>query len=240
MSQTESLFIENGIDPLLAEVPLDLKMGHSRQSGSDHPELRTFISRVFREHHGAEITSFYPNLIGFQTEGRLQAVVGYRDWNADAFFSEQYLSTPVEHLATELLGLPVAREELAEVGNLAISDPGQARWVISASTEFLAAAGYRWVMFTATRPLANAFGRLGLKPMRLAEADPARLPDKGASWGDYYTGAPQVYLGDIHAGRTKLHGHAQRHDRLHRLLGAARELAKETQAPAAAVAGIQA
>lgn len=237
MSHTESNFVEHGIDPLLAEVPSDMQLGLSVRSGHDRPDLRVFISHVFSRYHGARITHFYPNLIDFRIAGRLQAVVGYRDGQSDAFFSEHYLSVPAHELAARHLDRPVEREDMVEVGNLAISDPGQARWVISASTEFLASAGYRWVMFTATRPLANAFSRLGLKPMPLADADPSRLPDKGVAWGDYYQGAPKVYLGDIHAGCAKLRSHAHRHAQLGRLLGAARSLAEAASPVRPALAG---
>lgn len=225
MTDHESPFVEAGIDPILADAPHDMQMAISSRSGADRPDLRVFISQTFRRHHGARITHFYPNLIDFRVDDRLLAVVGYRDGHPNAFFAEHYLPVPADRLASERLGQPVAREELVEVGNLAISDPGQARWIISASTEFLASAGYRWVLFTANKPLANAFSRLGLKPLPLAEADPARLPDGGASWGDYYTGKPQVYLGDIHAGCSKLRSHARRHAPLGKLLLAARDLA---------------
>lgn len=224
MTEFSSPFIDAGIDPLLAEVPEAIEIGLSGPSAPDRPQLHGFIGAIFQRSHGARITAFYPNLIGFRIDGRLRAVVGFRDDRGGAFFSEQYLGQPAHELASQRLGETVERERLVEVGNLAIADPGQARWIISASTAFLAAAGYRWVMFTAIQPLANAFKRLGLKPMALAEADPACLPDRGASWGAYYRDAPQVYLGDIQAGCGKLHGHVARHPNLDRLLDSAHAL----------------
>jgi hypothetical protein len=133
-------------------------------------------------------------------------VVGYRTGLAKDLFAEHYLDLPADQLISNRIGRCLARGNLVEVGNLALSDPGHARWVIAASTAFLAAAGYRWVLFTATRPLANAFRRLGLRPVHLAEADPARLPDGGAAWGTYYGQNPAVYAGDILAGAAKLEG----------------------------------
>lgn len=239
MTAQASLFIENGVAPLLAEVPGTLALRHAGPVHAARPQLQDFIGEVFRQAHGAEVTAFYPNLLDFSIDGQTRAVVGYRDGHSDDLFAEQYLDCPVDELASELLGEPVARGEMAEVGNLAIADPGQARWVIAASTTFLAAAGYRWVLFTAIRPLANAFSRLGLKPLALAEADPNRLPDRGASWGRYYHGSPMVYLGDIHAGYQKLHGNGLRHPHLSRLLGSASRLgAGHCDALPAAVAGV--
>jgi hypothetical protein len=128
---------------------------------------------------------------------------------------------------------------LVEVGDLALADPGQARWVIASTTAFLAASGCRWVLFTATRPVANAFRRLGLRPVPLAPADTARLPDGGSSWGRYYDAGPVVYAGDILAGLAKLHnGSCARQPRLQGLLEAARRLGDAPTAPTAARATV--
>jgi hypothetical protein len=206
MTYQASPFVETGIDPLLAELPNNVSIHHTV---SDHPiriTLQEFIRTVFRQAYEAEVSSFYPNLVGFNVENQLRAVVGYRDGSTSTLFSEQYLDTPAHELASAKLGMQIERGQMVEVGNLAIVDPGYARWVIAASTAFLAAAGYRWVLFTATRPLANAFRRLGLRPLLLGAADPGRLPDSGTSWGGYYSASPAVYVGDIHAGLGKLHG----------------------------------
>ena len=224
MTEPDSPFIETGVDPLLAELPESIGLRLAGPEHPDRPGLQAFIGRIFRQAHGAEVSAFYPNLLEFSVAGAASAVVGYRSGSEPRLFAEQYLDLPAHREASAWLGQTVAREEMVEVGNLAIADPGQARWIISASTAFLAAAGYRWVLFTATRPLANAFRRLGLKPLALAPADPGRLPDGGASWGDYYKGAPMVYLGDIHAGCGKLRHNALRHASLERLLRTAHDI----------------
>ncbi len=224
MISQASLFLESTIDPLLAELPDAIAIQHFGLVHPARPELQGFISNVFRQAHGAQVSAFYPNLLGFSVEARMRAVVGYRDGGSTSLFSEQYLDQPAHELASDRLGIPVLREEMVEVGNLAIADPGQARWVISASTAFLAAAGYRWVLFTATRPLVNAFSRLGLKPLPLAGADPSRLSDQGAAWGSYYHADPKVYLGDIQAGCQKLHRIGLSRHNLKKLLRAAQQL----------------
>jgi hypothetical protein len=205
MTNQVSPFVETGIDPLLTELSSAVELHHA---GSEHPlrpTLQDFIRSIFWRAHRADVLSFYPNLVGFTISDQIRAVVGYRDACNKSLFSEQYLDLPADALASTRLGLTVEREQMVEVGNLAILDAGQARWVIAASTSFLAGAGYRWVLFTATRPLANAFRRLGLKPLQLGAADPGRLPDLGTSWGSYYKAGPAVYVGDIHAGLDKLH-----------------------------------
>lgn len=238
---TQASFIEHGIDPLLADPSAAIVLHHIGLQHAARAETQDFIGRSFRLAHGAEVSTFHPELLRFEVDGRLGAALGYRDAGAHALFCEQYLDQPAEALAAAHLGETVARPEMVEVGNLAITDPGQARWVIAASTAFLAAAGYRWVLFTAIRPLANAFSRLGLKPLPLAVADPLRLPDRGAAWGSYYDAGPMVYLGDIHAGCRKLNGASQRRPNLQRLLHSARQLgdgfAAERLAPTALAAG---
>ncbi len=204
MSNQVSPFVETGVDPLLAELSSLVDLYHVRPGHLLRPTLQDFIRAVFKQAHGADVSCFYPNLVGFSISDELSAVVGYRDGSTARLFSEQYLDSPAHELASGRLGLTVKREEMVEVGNLAALDAGQARWIIAASTAFLAAARYRWVLFTATRPLANAFHRLGLKPLMLGPADPKRLPDLGTSWGSYYKAGPAVYVGDIHAGLDKL------------------------------------
>lgn len=205
MTNHVSPFVETNIDPLLVELSSAVELHHAGYEHPLRPALQHFIRSIFWRAHRADVSSFYPNLVGFSISDRLRAVVGYRDGCSKSLFSEQYLDVPAHALAATRLGLTVEREQMVEVGNLAILNAGQARWVIAASTSFLAGAGYRWVLFTATRPLANAFHRLGLKPMRLGTADPGRLPDLGKSWGSYYKTGPAVYVGDIHAGLDKLH-----------------------------------
>ncbi len=229
MIPTTSPFLEAGIDPLLPELQEPVQIYSATPLHAHRTQMQAFVQAIFHRTHGAEVTVFHPNLLGFNTDGGLRAVLGYRKGGMDRLFSEQYLDEPAHVQAARLLGQAVQRDRMVEVGNFALSDPGHARWVIAATTVYLAAAGYRWVLFTATRPLANAFRRLGLRPLPLAQADPARLPDGGAAWGGYYEAGPRVYLGDILAGLDKLQaGSWSRRPRLQALLRLAYELGEES------------
>jgi hypothetical protein len=225
MKVQDNLCIDVGIDPLLSELRTPVGLLHVPTNHPARPELHGFIRTVFGKAHGARVDGFYPSLLAYTVDGGLRAVVGYRGGAGQALFAEHYLDAPAESLIRAHTGRVLDRGHLVEVGNLALRDPGHARWVIAASTAFLAAAGYRWVVFTATRPLANAFSRLGLRPVALAPADPARLPDGGAAWGRYYRHRPVVYAGDILAGASKLRiADRAGQPHLQALLGAARRL----------------
>jgi len=230
MADQNSLFIESSINPLLEDLAEVMQLLDIDALHSGRIEIQEFIRSVFLQAHQAELSVFYPNLLTFSTDEQVRSVVGYRDGCAEDLFTAQYFELPVHERASQCLGESVVPKDMVEVGNLAISDHGHARWVIAATTVFLAAAGYRWVLFTAGRPLANAFKRLGLKPLPLAEADPGRLPDRGASWGSYYSGQPKVYLGDIHAGLQKLHGLGARRPNLQNLFRSAQNLGAQTAA----------
>jgi hypothetical protein len=150
MTTPDSLCIDTDITPLLTELrgPVGLFQADQIHPARDH--LHAFIQAVFHQAHGARVDLFYPHLLGFTTGGDLTATVGYRAGASQALFAEHYLDGSADDLITARTGRTVARTDLVEVGNLALRDPGQARWIIAASTAYLAAAGYRWVLFTAT------------------------------------------------------------------------------------------
>src|SRR5512134_1873805 len=143
-----------------------------------HP-LRTpceqFIGARFEQAHGARITQFSPYLLGVRDAlDRWCAAAGYTPAAGRRLFLEQYLDAPVEQL---LAGRGVARASIVEVGHLAATTAGMGRALIPLLARHLHRLGYEWVVFTATRELRNSFRRLGLNPLRLARADPARLAD---------------------------------------------------------------
>ncbi len=195
-----------GVDPLLAELRQAMTLRRVPVGHPDRPAVERFIHGVFRHSYGADIRCFYPQLLAFSDQAHLRAAVGYRCGLTRPLFAEQYLDAPAERAIRAVCGEPVERARIVEVGNLALASPGQARWLIAAVTLYLHAAGYRWVLFTAVRPLINAFQRLGLNPLPLAPADPARLGDAARGWGSYYAGGPLVCAGDIAAGHRKLSG----------------------------------
>lgn len=163
----------------------------------ERPVLERFIAERFRLAYGARVSHFCAQLVGVRdTEGFWQAGAGYSAAGASPLFLEHYLDAPVESLLGRAAGRRVARESIAEVGNLAAA-PGMGRALIPALGRHLHALGFRWVVFTATRELRNAFRRLQLEPLLLAPAAAARVPGGAAAWGTYYQHDPNVMGGPI-------------------------------------------
>lgn len=165
------------------------------------PAFEAYIQQRFRKAHGADIRHFMPELFGLNNaSGELCAVAGVRLANTEELFLERYLDEPIDPLISAAANQTVDRTGIVEVGNLAASDTGSARLSIIAITYLLAMGGLEWVAFTGNIGLVNSFHRLGLKPVTLCAADPARLGDDRHSWGSYYDSKPWVHVGNIRAG----------------------------------------
>jgi len=175
----------------------------------DHPDIEsvhTFVRDVFRRAYAADVRSFMPNFARVSSrDGKLRAVMGYRDAQSGPLYLENYMDEKIEVAISRYLGQKVDRSEIVEVGNLAEAAPGDARMAIIGATAFFHAAGYRWVVFTGVTRLRNAFVRLGMSPQQLIEADERRLPAGDvAQWGSYYDGDPVVCFGSIQDGHDNL------------------------------------
>ena len=183
-------------------------LGHATLVASDSPlrgDVEEFIAEAYRVHYNARLHSFLPDLLAYHdATGALVAAVGLRMAADGPLFVEQYLEEPAEVAISRRLGAGAARAGLAEVGNFAAAGPGYNRVVIPHITHLLHHCAVRWVLFTATRQLRNAFGRLQLQPVELAAADPSRLRADATDWGRYYDAHPHVMGGDISSGHAFL------------------------------------
>ncbi|WP_454868082.1 thermostable hemolysin [Pseudomonas farris] len=180
---------------------LQMSLTRALPDDAQRTDFETFIQQRFRKAHGADIRHFMPQLFGMSdTSGTLSAVAGVRLADAEPLFLERYLDEAIDPLISDAAGHPVDRAGIVEVGNLAASDTGSARLSIIAITYLLAMGGLEWVAFTGNIGLVNSFHRLGLKPVTLCAADPARLGDDRHLWGSYYESQPWVHVGNIRAG----------------------------------------
>lgn len=179
---------------------------NSGQAPSDplRGQLEAFVHNRFADTYGANIRHYMPQLLGIRQNGALQAVVGLRPASANPLFLEQYLDLPACTQIRLRSGMPLQREHMVEVGNLAALAPGAARVLIIALTHYLAAHGFTWVVFTGTAMLLNSFQRLALSPIDLGVADPARLGERQVEWGNYYATQPRVMAGYIPEGLAQL------------------------------------
>lgn len=173
--------------------------------GVRRAQAEDLIRRRYAACYQARIRHFMPVLLGLEgADGRLRGAVGCRRAQEGLLFLERYLGEPIERVLEHRVGRPVARATIVEVGNLAAESHGAARRLIVAVTGLLAQAGFGWVAFTGTPALLNSFRRLGLSPLPIAPADPARVGSELADWGSYYAQRPQVMAGEILAGNRRL------------------------------------
>jgi len=173
--------------------------------GIGHDErqnVERFIHERFSIEYNADVRHFMPNLLRLGTDdGELIAAAGYCPASEGKLFLETYLDEPVEKVISRIYGVPISRDAIVEVGNMAEAYPGGGRAGITAWTAFLSGMGYTWCVFTGVKKLRNGFRRLGIDTHILCEADPSRLDEEArTSWGRYYETEPVVMCGNIMKG----------------------------------------
>lgn len=166
----------------------------SGPDAADRQVLEAYIQHVFRQAHGASIRHFLPQLMSLRDgEGRLLAVCGLRHAEQEKLFLENYLDAPVESVLSRKIGHDVARNDIVEVGNLAVADPVHARSLLASISLYLYGTGTHWAVFTGLATLRNSLRKLNMQVHSLAEASITRLPaEEQADWGSYYQDGPQV------------------------------------------------
>jgi hypothetical protein len=163
------------------------------------PQVEAFIQRVFAQRFEARVAHFAPVLVSLRDplDGRIVTAAGYRAADEAPLFLERYLGAPVEQRLSVMSGAPVQRSGVVEVGHLAAEQAGEGRRLIALLGQHLAAGGAQWVVSTLTESLRHLFLRLGITPLVLGAADPARLGDDALAWGRYYEHQPIVLAGQL-------------------------------------------
>ena len=155
-------------------------------------DVEHFIRKIYWDEYGATLPEFPPVLLAARTRhGAITAAAGIRT-QADGFFSEAYLSEPVETRLSACSGNDVPRSAIFEVANLASADPRMTASFIDGIVRYGVTQGFQWSFFTLTRRLRSLIHRLGLDMAFLAEADRQRIPNH-PSWGTYYAADPGVF-----------------------------------------------
>ena len=160
--------------------------GHLQRS-----EAEACARTVFLQAYGAKLREFPHLLAAWQTtSGRITAVTGLRT-SASGFFSECYLSAPVESVLGRLATAPVERGRILEFSMLASTDPNAAIALIAALRINALHWGFSWAFFTATSQLRTLLRRQGIVLTELAVAD-RRFAPNPVDWGEYYQTDPIV------------------------------------------------
>lgn len=155
---------------------------------------------VYAHAYGGCIREHYPTLMSVQdAHGEIHAVAGFRLAESGPLFLEHYLDAPIEQVLDRSLEAGATRRRVAEIGNLGSRSPGATIFLFKALADHLRSLGRDIAVATATRDLRSILGRIGVGSVELARADPRRLPDRGATWGSYYSTDPMVMAGSIRA-----------------------------------------
>ena len=164
-------------------------------------QIEAFIVERFHTAYQARVSHFFPWLLSMQCLGTCSAVAGIRPAKQAGLFLEQYLDEPVEDELSRVLEAAVARASIVEIGNLVADKKGSSHLLFLVFTAALHKAGYRWLVFTATRGLRNNLNKLGLSLHALGNADQSRLDAQGqAQWGAYYQSNPQIMACSLEQG----------------------------------------
>ncbi len=165
----------------------------------DSNAVEDFIISTYAKAYGAKIGVHYPILMSVRNEaGNILAALGFRYATNNPLFLEQYLSHPVE----EILDAP--RSTIAEIGNLASSGGGASVFLFAALSAYLNGKGQSHAVITGTNFIEKRLRALGLKPTRLAAANPDLLLHKDENWGTYYDTDPHVLAGQVDSGYHRL------------------------------------
>ncbi|MGV3591304.1 MAG: thermostable hemolysin [Gammaproteobacteria bacterium] len=164
---------------------------------SERAQAEALVTEKFEAAWQARVTQFLPWLLSMHCLGHCSGVAGLRPAAGTRLYLEQYLDEPVED-ALAAAGIQAARREIVEIGNLAVTQRGASHLLFLVMTAALHKAGYKWIVFTATRALRNNLDKLGYPMLHLADASPQHLDAETlAAWGRYYDSSPQVVVGSL-------------------------------------------
>jgi hypothetical protein len=160
----------------------------------DRAEVEQFIHDVFAKTYGANVQHFMPQLVSLRDEnGELVAAFGLRKAECEPLFLEQYLDTPIENLLSNRFNKNISRNQITEIGNLAVSNPRNAGVLIAHVIQHSLDIGVEWCVATAHHSLQNGLIKGGRDVFALQAADKNRLSlDEQTTWGRYYDSATQV------------------------------------------------
>jgi hypothetical protein len=157
-------------------------------------EAEAFIHRIFDEVHGANVKHFMPQMLCLKdSHQQLLAVSGMRSAEQEVLFLERYLNAPVEEVIASHAKTEVKRNQVVEIGNLAVERPSYTRILMAALSAHLYSTDTEWIVFSALPVVRNAVAKTNHEMFVLADATLDKIaPEDRADWGSYYDHQPQV------------------------------------------------
>lgn len=170
-------------------------------------EVKQFIQTVFHQAHGAHIKQFMPSALCLSdSQQNLLAVAGLRHAKNTPLFLERYFDQPVEQMIASHFGQKIHRDQIFEIGNLAVARPYYTRALMSALSAYLHSTDAEWIVFSALPVVRNAVAKMDHPMYVLADATIEQIaPQDRADWGSYYTHQPKVIALRIHAKASEQH-----------------------------------
>lgn len=172
-----------------------------QRSCAGHPDrerVQGFIRDVYFAVHAASLNAFMPELFTiYEADGTPSASIGLRRIGEAPIFLEKYLDIAVEHSVQQITGQPIARQRIAEVGNLASVSAGAGRHLIAFLVYHLAATGVDWAVCTGTNAVRAALRRMGVEFELIRKARGECMGDDLVNWGSYYQHNPFVIAVNI-------------------------------------------
>jgi hypothetical protein len=183
-------------DRSVSPEPCSIDLHTSR--GPGRAGVEAYLEAAYARAFDGRIRRHYPMLMSVRdAQGVIQAAVGFRFADEAPLFLEQYLDEPVENAITRVFRGPAARNQIAEIGNLAARDHAASLLLFQRLAGHLLARDRTHAVATVTRQLRRRFRRLGFVTQSLTPAGPEKLSSGVADWGGYYARDPEVLAGAI-------------------------------------------
>lgn len=172
----------------------NIRLTSSDIDAADRQEVEQFVHDVFAKNYGADVQQFMPTLVSLRDENhQLVAAFGMRKAHLAPLFLERYLDQPIETLLSDRFNRAISRQQITEIGNLAVANPRNAGVLIAHVIQHSLDIGVEWCVATAHHSLQNGLIKGGRDVYALHPADKNRLSvSEQATWGSYYDNAPQV------------------------------------------------
>jgi len=163
-----------------------------REGDALRGHAENFIRNIYAAEYSAKLETFPSRIFTLLSDdGEVACAAGLR-FQDDGFFSEAYLTSPIEQVLSRASGRTIARDEIFEITTFASSSPRATAGFIDSIGRFGEANDFLWSFFTLTRRLNRLVQRLGHPLVHQADADYRRISDH-ERWGTYYASAPKVF-----------------------------------------------